>query len=46
MAQIADRQAIKRRLLPDDIARATLFLAADDSEMITKQYLVVDGGIR
>ena len=44
--QIADRQAIKRRLLPDDIARATLFLAADDSEMITKQYLVVDGGIR
>ena len=44
--QIADRQAIKRRLLPDDIARATLFLAADDSEMITKQYIVVDGGIR
>ena len=44
--QITDRQAIKRRLLPDDIARATLFLAADDSEMITKQYIVVDGGIR
>ena len=44
--QITDRQAIKRRLLPHDIARATLFLAADDSEMITKQYIVVDGGIR
>ena len=44
--QMAGRQAIKRRLLPADIARAALFLAADDSQMITKQYLVVDGGMR
>jgi NAD(P)-dependent dehydrogenase (short-subunit alcohol dehydrogenase family) len=44
--QMAGRQAIKRRLLPTDIARAALFLAADDSQMITKQYLVVDGGMR
>ena len=44
--QMAGRQAIKRRLLPTDIARAALFLAADDSDMITKQYLVVDGGMR
>jgi NAD(P)-dependent dehydrogenase (short-subunit alcohol dehydrogenase family) len=44
--QMASRQAIKRRLLPMDIARTALFLAADDSEMITKQYLVVDGGMR
>ena len=44
--EMAGRQAIKRRLLPIDIARAALFLAADDSQMITKQYLVVDGGMR
>ena len=44
--EMAGRQAIKRRLLPRDIARTALFLAADDSEMITKQYLVVDGGLR
>jgi NAD(P)-dependent dehydrogenase (short-subunit alcohol dehydrogenase family) len=44
--QMVERQAIKRRLLPKDIARAALFLAADDSEMITKQYLIVDGGLR
>jgi NAD(P)-dependent dehydrogenase (short-subunit alcohol dehydrogenase family) len=33
-------------LLADEIARAVLFLAADDSAMITKQCLVVDGGLR
>jgi NAD(P)-dependent dehydrogenase (short-subunit alcohol dehydrogenase family) len=42
----AERQAIRRRLLPEDIARTVLFLAADDSDMITKQCLVVDGGLR
>ena len=40
------RQAIKRELLPDAIARAALFLAADDSDMITKQCLIVDAGLR
>ncbi|MEE9284739.1 MAG: SDR family oxidoreductase [Dehalococcoidia bacterium] len=29
---------------PDDIARTALFLASDDSRMITGQYIVVDGG--
>ncbi len=42
----AERQAIKRRLLPEDIARVALFLGADDSEMVTKQCIVVDGGLR
>ncbi len=42
----AARQFIQRRLLPDDIARTALFLAADDSQMITKQCLVVDAGLR
>ena len=43
---MAQRQLIRRRLLPDEIARAALFLAADDSRMITKQCLVVDAGLR
>ena len=36
--------ALKDRIAPDDIARAALFLAADDSRMITGQNLVVDAG--
>jgi NAD(P)-dependent dehydrogenase (short-subunit alcohol dehydrogenase family) len=36
--------ALKARILPDDIARAALFLASDDSRMITGQNLVVDAG--
>jgi D-xylose 1-dehydrogenase len=44
------REAIKRgqcidaELLPEDLARMALFLAADDSRMITAQDIVVDGG--
>ncbi|MEZ5932075.1 MAG: SDR family oxidoreductase [Alphaproteobacteria bacterium] len=45
-AAIVDRQMIRHRLKPDAIARAALFLAADDSRMITKQCLVVDAGLR
>jgi len=43
---VASRQLIKERLLPEEIARAALFLAADDSRMITKQCITVDAGIR
>jgi len=43
---IAERQAIKRTLLGEEIARAALFLAADDSRMITKQSITVDAGLR
>ncbi|CAM5767685.1 dehydrogenase [Labrys miyagiensis] len=46
MKNFIDRQCMKRSLLPEDIARAVLFLAADDSFMITKQCLTVDGGLR
>jgi len=44
--EMAARQAIKRRLMPDEVARTALFLAADDSRMITKQCIVVDAGMR
>jgi len=31
-------------LLPDDVARLVLFLAAEDSAGITNQSYVIDGG--
>ncbi len=37
-------QALKRQILPEDVARLVLFLAADDSSGITGQSYVVDGG--
>jgi D-xylose 1-dehydrogenase len=36
--------ALKDRILPQDIARAALFLASDDSRMMTGQNLIVDAG--
>jgi len=36
--------ALKRRLLSGDIANLALFVAADDSDMITGQSLVIDAG--
>jgi NAD(P)-dependent dehydrogenase (short-subunit alcohol dehydrogenase family) len=43
---MVQRQAIKQVLLGEEIARAALFLAADDSRMITKQSITVDAGLR
>ncbi len=43
-ARILAAQALKRRLLPPDVARLVLFLAAEDSAAITNQSFVVDGG--
>ena len=43
---IVSRQTIQHTLLGEEIARAALFLAADDSRMITKQTLTVDAGLR
>ena len=36
--------ALKRRIRPADVARLALFLASDDSSMITNQFFVIDGG--
>jgi NAD(P)-dependent dehydrogenase (short-subunit alcohol dehydrogenase family) len=41
-----DRQCLHRSLEARDIAGAVLFLASDDAAMITKQCLLVDGGLR
>jgi NAD(P)-dependent dehydrogenase (short-subunit alcohol dehydrogenase family) len=43
---MVQRQALKTTLLGEEIGRAALFLAADDSRMITKQSLIVDAGLR
>ena len=42
--EILERQALKRMLLPEDVARLVLFLGAEDSSAITNQSYVVDGG--
>ncbi len=42
--QIEERQCLRDRLYPADIARMALFLAADDSRMCTSQHFIVDGG--
>ena len=37
-------QALARRVMPDDIARMALWLAADDSSACTGQNWIVDAG--
>jgi len=41
---IMSRQALKRELLPEDVARLVMFLASDDSSGITNQSYVIDAG--
>jgi hypothetical protein len=43
-ARIRDAQALKGNLLPEDVARIVLFLAADDSSAMTSQNYIIDGG--
>ena len=46
VAQALSEQCIQRRIEPDDITGVVLFLAADDSRMITKQTILVNAGRR
>jgi D-xylose 1-dehydrogenase len=43
-AEILANQSLKRMILPEEVARLVLFLAADDSSAITNQSYVIDAG--
>ena len=42
--ELMDRQCIKRKLFPEDIARFVLFMASDEASACSNQSFVVDGG--
>lgn len=44
LKNIAGNQALVGNVYPDDVSRMALFLASEDSKMITAQQFVVDGG--
>ena len=44
VAGLIARQALHRRLQPDDIVGAVAFLVSDDAAMVTGQSVLVDGG--
>ena len=43
-AEVLANQALKRMILPEEVARLVLFLASDDSSAITNQSYVIDAG--
>jgi D-xylose 1-dehydrogenase len=43
-AELMQRQCLKRKLVPDEIAKFTLFMASDEASACTNQQFVVDGG--
>ena len=42
--ELMRRQCLKRKLVPDELARFTVFLASDEASACTNQHYVVDGG--
>ncbi|SEQ24767.1 NAD(P)-dependent dehydrogenase, short-chain alcohol dehydrogenase family [Faunimonas pinastri] len=44
-SEYLEAQCLKEHLLPPDIARLALWLAADDSRLVTAQTFIVDGGV-
>lgn len=44
LQNVMNNQALKRTILPEEVARLVLFLAADDSAAITNQCHIIDGG--
>lgn len=43
-AELMTQQALKEKIEPEDVADLVLFLASDNSRMVSGQSLVVDGG--
>ncbi len=44
-SEYLEAQCLKEHLLPPDVARMALWLAADDSRLVTAQTFIVDGGV-
>lgn len=42
--ELMSRQCLKRKLVPEDIAKVALFLASDEAGAMTAQNVIVDGG--
>ena len=42
--ELMRRQCLKRKLVPDEIAKFTVYLASDEASACTSQHYVVDGG--
>lgn len=44
LRELEERQCLKRKIMPDEIARFTVFLASEEASACTNQHYVVDGG--
>lgn len=44
LKELEQRQCLKRKLMPDEVARFTVFLASEEASACTNQQYVVDGG--
>ena len=44
LAELEQRQCLKRKIMPDEVARFTVFLASEEASACTNQQYVVDGG--
>ena len=42
--ELMQRQCLKRKLMPDEVAKFTIFLASDEASACTAQHYIVDGG--
>jgi NAD(P)-dependent dehydrogenase (short-subunit alcohol dehydrogenase family) len=44
LKELEQRQCLKRKIMPDEVARFTVFLASEEASACTNQQYVVDGG--
>ncbi|MFN4143365.1 SDR family NAD(P)-dependent oxidoreductase [Aestuariivirga sp.] len=44
LRELEQRQCLKRKIMPDEVARFTVFLASEEASACTNQQYVVDGG--
>lgn len=44
LKELEARQCLKRKIMPDEVARFTVFLASEEASACTGQHYIVDGG--